>query len=614
MGTRERAAARRLLRRGRRWRWTCRAPRPSRRSRRPSSRAATARRSTSSYGRCSRTTDGSETASEARPGRRSPSRRTPCPSARRRRSRARGRPRGTCRARRSGRTCAASCARPSSAATCGRAARTRAPSRSAPCRPKPGSTPARPGNCTDVASSSVSGATSVGASSSRPSASRSSSGPRYPHAGEPCSAPARPSGSTTDARKYSANGIAGALGDERRRELDAAVRVDAPPRRAACSGGPSSGGRPGRVREQMAQRRALGAGRLVEVDRPLLDRDEHREPGQELRDRRPAQRRRRAGRARRRSPSARTTPAAAVRAPHVVDRRAAPPRRAILGAMERRARPVGVAASRDGRLLARGASTAARPRRRHGADHARTTSIRRRTPYEQMRSAASRSSSRRSREAGAAPSTSSARASTSCDAADWEDVDARARRGLRRRPAGVRRPRRRGLLDERWLVEIEVEARRPVKQIYPAVDHRQGQPLRRGRQRARPRVRQERPVHARRRGGVHAARRRDVRPRAAHRHRARRRLRARARAAHQPRADAVGARGRDAGVPHAGRRRRAAARRCAAIVCERRARARHARRLGGHASVLALRAAAHHREGPLPRAWSTGCSTSRGAS
>ena len=79
------------------------------------------------------------------------------------------------------------------------------------------------------------------------------------------------------------------------------------------------------------------------------------------------------------------------------------------------------------------------------------------------------------------------------------------------------------------------------------------------RQRARPRLRRERPVHARRRGGVHAPRRRDVRPRPAHRHRARRGRRTRARAAHQLRADAVGARGRHAGLPHARGRAAAAA-------------------------------------------------------
>ena len=57
---------------------------------------------------------------------------------------------------------AASCACPSSAATCRRAARSRGPSRSGRTGRGPGSTPGRPGNCTDVASASVSGATSVG--------------------------------------------------------------------------------------------------------------------------------------------------------------------------------------------------------------------------------------------------------------------------------------------------------------------------------------------------------------------------------------------------------------------------------------------------------------------
>ena len=65
-----------------------------------------------------------------------------------------------------------------------------------------------------------------------------------------------------------------------------------------------------------------------------------------------------------------------------------------------------------------------------------------------------------------------------------------------------------------------------------------------------------RPVHARRRGGVHAPRRRDVRPRPAHRHRAPGDHGPRARAADQRRADAVGARDRDAGLPK--RRRRPA--------------------------------------------------------
>ncbi len=42
--------------------------------------------------------------------------------------------------------------------------------------------------------------------------------------------------------------------------------------------------------EEVPDGGAVGACRLVEIDRPLLDRDEHREPGEELRDGRPAQR------------------------------------------------------------------------------------------------------------------------------------------------------------------------------------------------------------------------------------------------------------------------------------------------------------------------------------
>ena len=111
----------------------------------------------------------------------------------------------------------------------------------------------------------------------------------------------------------------------------------------------------------------------------------------------------------------------------------------------------------------------------------------------------------------------------------------------------------------------------------------------------------ERSVHARRRGGVHAPRLAIARPRPAHRHGARRGRRQRPRGPAPPGADAVGARDLDAGVPeHRRRRPRAAAP----------ARRRHAgggrdrppRRLGRHAPVQPLRAAAHHRPRPLPRA------------
>ena len=100
------------------------------------------------------------------------------------------RPRGRCRCRRSGRTCAASCASPSSAAPSRRAARGPGPSRSARSGRSPGITPVKPGNCTVAASASVSGATSVGRSSSRAERERVRERPRTP---APASRAARPS-------------------------------------------------------------------------------------------------------------------------------------------------------------------------------------------------------------------------------------------------------------------------------------------------------------------------------------------------------------------------------------------------------------------------------------
>ena len=133
----------------------------------------------------------------------------------------------------------------------------------------------------------------------------------------------------------------------------------------------------------------------------------------------------------------------------------------------------------------------------------------------------------------------------------------------------------------------------------PVLDHRQRLGARG--QRPRPQVRHRRPVHPRRRGGVPAARSRDVRPRPAHRHDARRGHGTRARGADQRRAHAVGARDHDARLPQR-RRRHALADEAPRLRHRDRARAGHARRLGRHAPVQPLRAPADHREGSLPRA------------
>ena len=187
-----------------------------------------------------------------------------------------------------------------------------------------------------------------------------------------------------------------------------------------------------------------------------------------------------------------------------------------------------------------------------------------------------------------------------------------ARRALRRRsswPQGSRSRRscsevtaRRAAVDDAFFLQTgEIISSPHDRFADSAVDHGQGLALPARRQRAGPRLRRERPVHARRRGGVHAPRRRDVRPRPAHRHGARRGRGPRARAADQLRAHAVGARGGHAGLPHAGGRAAAAAPH-PPLRHRRRAGEGPASRLGRHASVLALRGAADHREGPLPRA------------
>ena len=105
---------------------------------------------------------------------------------------------------------------------------------------------------------------------------------------------------------------------------------------------------------------------------------------------------------------------------------------------------------------------------------------------------------------------------------------ASARRGLLRDQARVDGGRRQGTarsaLAGRDRGRRGARTRSPGEADLSQLDHRQGR--RPGRQRARPHVRPVRSVHARGRGGVHAPRRRDVRPRPAHRHRACRRSRA----------------------------------------------------------------------------------------
>ena len=69
----------------------------------------------------------------------------------------------------------------------------------------------------------------------------------------------------------------GALLDERCRDFEAVVRIDAPLARPGDRR-PLLEREPGRVREQVPERRAGRARRLVEIDEPLLGGDEHSPP------------------------------------------------------------------------------------------------------------------------------------------------------------------------------------------------------------------------------------------------------------------------------------------------------------------------------------------------
>ena len=444
---------------------------------------------------------------------------------------ARDRPRGTCRCARSGRTSRASCARRSSAGCFAVAELEAEPQSFGSIRPKPGRTPTRPGNCTLVASASVSPATTVGSSSSRREerevVERARERVRR-RASELAHDPERP--------EHGGGEVAGERHLGRSATTSSrAARSRCSSRCAACRAprapAPSSGGRPEACASRCRTVDPSGPGRLVEVDRPLLHCDERRERRQELRDGGPRQDEARRRRGSRSSPSGPTTTAAAVAAGHAS---ISPSARtaAILDpcrtAAFRRHAPMeprvgysrAVVAGRHVLRLRDGADPARRLRHRRTAltSQARLCIeiiarrargggcvARRRRPYADLRRAAASTSTRSARAHGEA----------------FGDI----------RPATAGLVVH-ALLDPRWLVEIEADAVLPepngtrpgrvgaaMKQIYPAIDHRQG--LRGRRQRPRPQVRPGRPVHARRRGGVHAPRRRHARPRPAHRHRPR---------------------------------------------------------------------------------------------
>ena len=199
-----------------------------------------------------------------------------------------------------------------------------------------------------------------------------------------------------------------------------------------------------------AERRARRPGRLVEVDRPLLERDEEREAGEELRHRRPAQ-----------LDVARPVHAdLAAGARHagrrgacapVVDRFAVRPRREILGLWSRRV--ISSGSSCEAALSATAAPSSS-------GDHVYVAGTAPIMPGDadppasrtSRCAAASRSSSTRSPKPARASSDVVRTRVYITDAATRAGGDARARRGLRRGASGLHRASSCGLLDPRWLV------------------------------------------------------------------------------------------------------------------------------------------------------------------
>ena len=95
-----------------------------------------------------------------------------------------------------------------------------------------------------------------------------------PEPGEPVEPRSIPSGPSTAARSTRRTASRRASDDRLGRDLEAVVRVD-PPRARARDRRAVVERQAGRVGEQVPQRRARRAGRLVEVDDPLLGGDEH---------------------------------------------------------------------------------------------------------------------------------------------------------------------------------------------------------------------------------------------------------------------------------------------------------------------------------------------------
>ena len=133
-------------------------------------------------------------------------------------------------------------------------------------RPKPGSTPARPANWTEVASAWVAALTRVGTASSRPSASRSPSGPARARRRRPCAV----GGSRTVSPIHSGSSTASAqvVGEGDARPLRHQVGQQSGSRRWSRYGWSPAGPGAGPARDPAPRRGPAGGGRSTPGARP----------------------------------------------------------------------------------------------------------------------------------------------------------------------------------------------------------------------------------------------------------------------------------------------------------------------------------------------------------
>ena len=154
-------------------------------------------------------------------------------------------------------------------------------------RPTPGSRPTRPGKATVVAVAKVSGATSVGRSSSAASAAASAIGPWRPCDGRSRSVvPVIPSGSRTDDAHHVLERLARPRGDDRAQRVEPRVRID-PARPGRRERHRALEPETRRMGQQVTDGRARRPGLVVERDETAVHGDQHGQRGDELGHRRP---------------------------------------------------------------------------------------------------------------------------------------------------------------------------------------------------------------------------------------------------------------------------------------------------------------------------------------